>query len=118
MRPVLSGRAPVALAAAALLSLGSASAVAATGVRAPSRAARAAILRAMVRADGSTAGVTAVYLASADHRLAGVCQRTPDAGNVAFLFRASGRSWRFVLESAAANAHVRAERTLERACIG
>ena len=108
----------VAVVAAGLLSLGSAAAVAATGVRAPSRAVRAAILRAMVRADGTTAGVTAVYLASADRRLAGVCQHTPDAGNVAFLFRASGRSWRFVRESGAVNAHVHAERTLERACIG
>lgn len=108
----------LAVVAAGLLGLGSATAVAVSGVRAPSRAVRAAILRAMVSADGTTAGVTAVYLATADRRLAGVCQRTPDAGKVAFLFRASGRSWRFVLESGAVNAHVRAERTLERACIG
>ena len=100
---------------AALAASGAAGAV--SGVHAPTRAQRAAILRALVKQDGTTAGVSSVYLADADHRLAGVCQRTPDAGRVAFLFRASGRSWRYVLNSQSANAPNRAELTLERACL-
>jgi hypothetical protein len=99
----------------ALAASGAAGAV--SGVHAPTRAQRAAILRALVKQDGTTAGVTSVYLANADHRLAGVCQRTPDAGKVAFLFRASGRSWRYVLNSQAPNASNRARLTLERACL-
>ncbi len=103
--------------AAALAAGASGAAGAVTGVHAPTSAQRAGILRALVKQDGTTAGVTSVYLANADHRLAGVCQRTPDAGKVAFLFRASGKSWRYVLNSQAANASNRAELTLERACL-
>jgi hypothetical protein len=88
-----------------------------SGVHAPTHAQRSALLRALVKQDGSTSGVKAVYVANADHRLAAVCRSTPDAGRVAFLFRASGRSWRYVLSSASANASSPPEATLERACL-
>ncbi len=83
----------------------------------PSHAQRSAILKALVKQDGTTAGLFGVYLANADHRLAAACQQTPDAGKVAFLFRSSGRSWRFVLSSQSAHASAAAERALERACL-
>ncbi len=88
-----------------------------SGVRTPSHSQRTAILRALVKDGGSTAGVGAVYLADANGRFAAACQRTPDAGNVAFLFRASGRSWRYLLNTRSATASSRAERALERACL-
>lgn len=88
-----------------------------SGVHAPSQSQRAASLRALVKQDGTAAGVTAGYLANSDHRLAAACQRTPDAGKVAFLFRASGTHWRYVLESGTANASSRSRRALERACL-
>jgi hypothetical protein len=116
----MGGRAYASVAAtvAAVLALAGGAAAAPAGVHAPSRSARSAILRALVRQDGTTAGVTAVYVANVDHRLSAVCVSTPDAGRVAFLFRASGRAWRYLLETGAARTGTRAERTLERACAG
>jgi hypothetical protein len=106
------------LGASVALGLGAGAADAFVGVHAATASQRAAILRAFVREDGSTAGVRAVFVANANHRFVAVCLRTPDAGRVGFVFTGSGRSWRFLYrtgdEPGATNP---AEARVEGACL-
>jgi hypothetical protein len=77
---------------------------------------RAALIRALVRQDGTSAGVTGVYVSQSRSRLAVVCQRTPDGGKVAYLFKRAGRSWSYVTDSHSHSPRSSLEAALERAC--
>lgn len=76
--------------------LGAGSAVAAGGVRSATHAERARLIAALVAQDGSSAGVHGVYVSRRGSALGVVCVRTPDSGTRSFVFRRSGRSWRYV----------------------
>ena len=72
-----------------------------------------ALRRAFIRQDGSSVGITGEFVG----RSAGVvCQRTPDAGLVRFLFSRSGGSWHFLFSTRGTRTGPSAERALERAC--
>jgi hypothetical protein len=103
----------MATVAAAVTSTG---ALAASPVTAARGTTRSGIVHAFAAYDGNAAGVRAVYVARSDARLAVVCEHTPDAGAVAFIFRESGRSWRFVTRGSGPPAPTRVERQLESAC--
>ena len=45
-----------------------------------------------------------------------VCQRTPDAGLVRFLFAQSGSRWRYAFSAAGTKRGTSTDRALERAC--
>jgi hypothetical protein len=77
---------------------------------------RAALIRALVRQDGTSAGVTGVYVSQARSKLAVVCQRTPDGGKVAYVFKRAGRSWTYVTDSHARSPRSAVEAGLEGAC--
>ncbi len=105
----------LATAAAAALSV-PAAAQAASLVRPATGATRAALIRALVRQDGSSVGVTGAYLSRSHPSLAVVCQRTPDSGKVGFVFRHRGRSWSYATDSRSGSSRSALERGLERAC--
>jgi hypothetical protein len=72
-----------------------------------------ALRRAFIRQDGSSGGISGEFV----KRSAGVvCQRTPDAGLVRFLFGRSGGSWRFLFSTHGTRTGTSAQRALERAC--
>ncbi len=110
IRAGLSG----AVAAAALLAPGAA---VAAGTVVPARGAtRASLVHAFVVQDGSSAGIRGVYVSRSRPPLGVVCQRTPDAGTVRFLFRSSGRSWRFAFSTTGRRRGGALAQQLERAC--
>ncbi len=83
----------------------------------PARGAtRASLVHAFVAQDGSSVGITGAYVARTRPALGVVCQRTPDAGMVRFVFQRGGRSWRYVLSTRATNRGSAVERVLEKAC--
>jgi hypothetical protein len=106
------------LGAGAALALGAGVADAFVGVHTATAAQRAAILRAFVKEDGTTVGVRAVFVANADHHYAAVCVKTPDAGRVGWVFKGSGRSWRYITNSNPGSAVTNpAEARLTGACL-
>jgi hypothetical protein len=83
----------------------------------PARGAtRASLRHAFVVQDGSAQGITGEYVTSTGPRLGVVCQRTPDGRLARFVFRGSGRSWRYVLTSTGSRTGNGSDRALERAC--
>jgi hypothetical protein len=111
----LLGSSP-ALAVLATAALAPSPAGAASPVTAARGTTRTAIVRAFAAYDGNAAGVRAVYLARTDAHLAVVCEQTPDAGSVAFIFGESGHSWRYVTRGSGPPAPTHLERQLESAC--
>ncbi|HET8978092.1 MAG TPA: hypothetical protein VFN87_08030 [Solirubrobacteraceae bacterium] len=103
-----------AVTAAGLAAAGTASA--AGGVSPARGSTRSALVHAFVVQDGSSAGVRGTYVAGSRPQLGVVCQKTPDAGTVRFLFRRSGRSWRFLFSTRGTRAGGSVDRRLEQAC--
>jgi hypothetical protein len=93
-----------------------ASAIASGGVRPARGSTRSSLLHAFVVQDGSSAGVSGEYVGGSKPLLGVVCQRTPDRGTVRFLFRRSGRSWRYLFSTAGTGRGSAIERRLEHAC--
>ncbi|MEA2298694.1 MAG: hypothetical protein QOF77_1630 [Solirubrobacteraceae bacterium] len=91
-------------------------ALAASTVRPAGKTDRAALVRALVRQDGTSAGVTGVSISRSHPSLAVVCQRTPDGGRVAYLFKRRGHAWSYLTDSRSAAPRSALERGLERAC--
>ncbi|MGA9859203.1 MAG: hypothetical protein WBQ18_15165 [Solirubrobacteraceae bacterium] len=88
-------------------------AVAAASVSPAHGSTRSALIHAFTVQDGSSQGISGVYVSGS----AGiVCQRTPDAGLVRFLFRHAGRSWHFAFSSHGTAQGTATQRRLERAC--
>jgi hypothetical protein len=116
LRPMLGHRSThrlAAVAAVAAVSI-SASGALAAGRATPARGAtRSAIVHAFVRQDGTSQGIVGVYLSGSEGI---VCQHTPDAGLLRFLFRHSGSSWRYAFSTRGTTKGTATERTLERAC--
>lgn len=112
------GRRCAAVGVASLIGslLAPAGALAAPAVRAAGDADHAALIAALVRQDGSSVGVTATYLSRSTPSLAVVCQRTPDAGKVAYVFKRSGRRWTYVTNSRNGRPRSATQRVLEGAC--
>lgn len=104
----------VALVAAAGITLTAASGALAAGRVTPARGpARSALVRAFTAQDGTSRGISGVYVSGS----AGiVCQRTPDAGLVRFLFRHTGGSWTFAFSDNGTARGSGTQRKLERAC--
>jgi hypothetical protein len=74
---------------------------------------RSALVRAFTVQDGSSQGISGVYVSGA----AGVvCRRTPDAGLVRFLFRHTGGAWHYVFSTRRTAKGTATQRRLERAC--
>jgi hypothetical protein len=111
-----SSMSAVALGATVAALTSGAPALAAGPVRPARGATRASLVHAFVVQDGSSVGITGTFVARSRPVLGVVCQRTPDAGTVRFVFRSAGRSWRFVLSTRATNRGTGVERALERAC--
>ncbi len=113
----LSHRTVAALAAVGFSGLAADSALGGSLVSAAHGSTRSALVAAFAAADGSSAGVSSVYVLRRHKSLGVVCDHTVDAGTVAFVFRHSGRGWRYVTRgtrkspSGSSNA-----RGLERAC--
>lgn len=75
--------------------------------------ARSALIRAFAAQDGTSQGISGVYILGS---VGIVCQRTPDAGLVRFLFRHTGGSWKFAFSSQGKVRGTGTQRQLERAC--
>ncbi|MEA2197923.1 MAG: hypothetical protein QOJ25_1974 [Solirubrobacteraceae bacterium] len=86
---------------------------AAGGVTAAHGATRSALVHAFVTQDGTSQGIVGVYVAGS---AAVVCQRTPDAGLLRFLFRHAGSSWHYVFSARSTAKGTATQRRLERAC--
>ncbi len=97
------------------LSATPAAAMASSVVRSASGANRSGLIRALVRQDGTRSGVTGVYIARSNSRLGVVCQRTPDAGKVGYVFKRSRRGWSYVTSSRVATSST-AYRQLVHVC--
>jgi hypothetical protein len=92
-----------------------AAALASSVVRSVSRSDRSGLIRALVREDGTSRGVTGVYISRSHSGLGVVCQRTPDGGKVSYVFKRGGRSWSY-LTSSRASTRSALYRQLEHAC--
>lgn len=103
-----------AVAAAAAVTCLSAPAALAAGSVTPARGPiRSALVQAFIAQGGSSRGITGVYVSGS----AGiVCQRTPDAGLVRFLFRHANGSWKFAFSSRGTAHGTAIQRRLARAC--
>jgi|NGEPerStandDraft_6_1074524.scaffolds.fasta_scaffold65569_2 hypothetical protein len=98
---------------AVVVSLPASTALAAAGVVRAQGATRTALVRAFIVQDGTSRGISGVYVSGA----AGVvCQRTPDAGLVRFVFRHTRGSWRFALSTRGSLQGTLTQRRLEHAC--
>jgi hypothetical protein len=98
---------------AVALTILAAPASAAASVRSARGATRSALRSAFIRQDGTRVGISGEYVLASDGV---VCQRTPDAGLVRFLFSRSGRSWRFRFLTRGTRRGNSTQRALERAC--
>ena len=87
-----------------------------TGVSPARGATRSALVHAFVVQDGSSVGISGEYVGGSRPMLGVVCQKTPDAGTVRFLFKSSGRSWRFLFSTRTTSIGSSLERRLEQAC--
>lgn len=92
-----------------------AAALASSVARSANRSERSGLIRALVREDGTSRGVSGVYISRSDPRLGVVCQRTPDSGKVGWVFRRAGGGWSYVTSSRA-SAGSAPERRLEHVC--
>jgi hypothetical protein len=102
-----------AVAAAAVTSLLASAALAAGSVTSARGSTRSALVDAFTAQDGTSQGITGVFVSGS----AGiVCQRTPDAGLMRFLFRHAGGSWRFAFSSHSTADGTATQRRLARAC--
>lgn len=103
-----------ALVAAAVITFTAASGALAAGRVTPARGStRSALIRTFEAQAGTSRGVSGVYVLGS----AGiVCQRTPDAGLVGFLFRHTGSSWKFAFSGHGTAQGTGTQRQLERAC--
>jgi hypothetical protein len=103
-----------ALVVAAAITFSAASGALAAGRVTPARGpTRSALVRAFIAQDGTSRGVSGVYVLGS----AGiVCQRTPDAGLVRFLFRHTDGSWKFAFSDRGTVRGTGTQRQLERAC--
>jgi hypothetical protein len=111
------GRRAVRLAAvapvAALSLITASGALAAGGVTSARGSTRSALVHAFTVQNGTSQGISGVYVSGS----AGVvCQRTPDAGLVRFLFRHPGRSWQYAFSTHGTAQGTATQRRLERAC--
>ena len=105
------------VAAVGAATLAAATTAAAAGGVSPARGStRSALVHAFVVQDGSSAGIHGTYVARSHPQTGVVCQQTPDAGTVRFLFRRAGRSWRFLFSSRGTRTGTSLDRALERAC--
>jgi hypothetical protein len=104
----------VAVAAAAAVICLSASAALAAGRVTPARGSiRSALVHAFIAQDGTSQGINGVYVSGS----AGiVCQHTPDAGLVRFVFRHVSGSWKFAFSSHGTAHGTAIQRRLARAC--
>lgn len=88
-------------------------ALAAGGVTPARGSTRSALVHAFTTQDGTSQGIVGVYLSGS----AGVvCQRTPDAGLVRFLFRHANGSWHYAFSTRGTTKGTVTQRQLERAC--
>ena len=92
-----------------------AAALASSVVRSARGSDRSGLIRALVREDGTSRGVTGVYVSRSHSTLGVVCQRTPDSGKVSYLFKRNGRSWSYVTNSRSSTSSA-LYRQLEHAC--
>lgn len=100
-------------AAAAVTSLSAPAALAAGSVTLARGQIRSALVRAFTAQDGTSQGISGVYVSGS----AGiVCQRTPDAGLVRFVFRHASGSWKFAFSSHGTAHGTAIQRRLARAC--
>ena len=106
----------VPLAAVAAASLALAGMALAGSVKPARGATRTSLVRAFVAQDGSSVGLTGEYVTRSRPQLGVVCQKTPDAGLVRFLFKRSGGSWRYLFSTNGTRRGTSLERRLERAC--
>jgi hypothetical protein len=90
-------------------------ALASSVVRPANRSDRSGLIRALVREDGTSRGVSGVYISRSNPRLGVVCQRTPDSGKVGWVFRRAGGAWSYVTSSRA-SAGSALERRLAHLC--
>jgi hypothetical protein len=115
-RPMLGqrrARLAVRAAVAASMFIPASGALAAGGVTPAHGPTRSGLVHAFTAQDGTSQGISGVYVSGS----AGiVCQRTPDAGLVRFLFRHKGGSWRFAFSTHGAAQGTATQRRLERAC--
>jgi hypothetical protein len=104
----------VVIAAVVAITVITASGALAAGRVTPARgSARSALVRAFTAQDGTSRGISGVYVSGS----AGiVCQRTPDAGLVRFLFGHARGAWRFAFLSHGTARGTATQRRLERAC--
>ncbi|HWC87951.1 MAG TPA: hypothetical protein VG388_15565 [Solirubrobacteraceae bacterium] len=103
----------VAGALGGLSSIPAAGALAAGGVTPAHGSTRSALVHAFTTQDGTSQGIVGVYVS----RSSGVvCQRTPDAGLVRFLFGHAGSSWRYAFSTRGTARGTATQRALERAC--
>jgi hypothetical protein len=109
------GSALIASVAAAALAVVPAAA-AATGVAPARGAVRSALIHAFVVHDGSSAGVRGAFVSVSNRRLGVICQKTPDAGSVSFLFTEVGHAWRYQFETNGTSRGSSAQHQLEHAC--
>jgi hypothetical protein len=113
---VPSRRLTLVAAVAASTLVFAAAAIAAGGVTPARGSTRSSLVHAFVVQDGSSVGITGVYVAGSRPVLGVVCQKTPDRGTVRFLFRRSGRSWRYLFATGGAGTGSAVDRRLEHAC--
>ena len=102
-----------ALVASVALLAGAPGVAEAASVHSARGATRRALVRAFVSQDGTSRGISGVFVAG---RTGIVCQRTPDAGLVRFLFAKAGSRWRYAFNAAGTNRGTSTDRALERAC--
>jgi hypothetical protein len=109
--------ATVAVTALTLTAAAAAVAVAnSSSARPATRSEHAAIIKALVANDGSSAGVHGVFVSRSNASLSVVCVHTPEAGIRAFVFGRTRGSWRYVTSGRPGRAGNSADRRLEQAC--
>jgi hypothetical protein len=107
------GRLAAGLAAVTAVVCIPASRALAAGVTPAHGSTRSALVRAFIAQDGTSRGINGVYVLGTTGI---VCQRTPDAGLVRFLFRRRASAWRFAFSPHGTAQGTATQRRLERAC--
>jgi hypothetical protein len=104
------------LAAGAFATVGGSTAAATVTAHPATGTARSGLISTFTASDGSAAEIRGLYLANTNPPLGVVCIRTPDAGAQAYVFRRSGRSWRYVTSGVPGRSGNATDRQLERSC--
>lgn len=107
------GCATLAAAVVVMTFLAASGALAAARVSPAHGSTRSALVHAVAAQDGTSRGISGVFVAGA---FGIVCQRTPDAGLVRFLFRHRGGAWHFAFSARGTGQGSTTQRRLERAC--